>query len=111
MVLLIKYWREFAIAILAFLVVLMLALVEKKNVLIKHAENERDQYKSGLDFQNATLLNDAKKYEEKLKQLPKEITKIKTRYVAVYDRIDNYKEDENETKCVNALNFLNDFNY
>lgn len=105
---LIKLWRELLIIVLFFGWVITWLWMSNG---IKTVENERDQYKSGLDFQNATLLNDAKKYEEKLKQLPKEITKIKTRYVAVYDGIDNYKEDENETKCVNALNFLNDFNY
>lgn len=108
MIYLLKYWRELLISLLFFLWVTTSLWLTNS---IKTVENERDQYKCGLDFQNATLLNDAKKYEEKLKQLPKEITKIKTRYVAVYDGIDNYKEDENETKCVNALNFLNDFNY
>lgn len=108
MIYLLKYWRELLIALLFFLWVTTSLWLTN---IIKTVENELDQYKSGLDFQNATLLNDAKKYEEKLKQLPKEITKIKTRYVSVYDGIDNYKEDENETKCVNALNFLNDFNY
>lgn len=108
MIYLLKYWRELLIALLFFLLVTTSLWLTN---IIKTVENERDQYKSGLDFQNATLLNYAKKYEKKLKQLPKEITKIKTRYVAVYDGIDNYKEDKNETKCVNALNFLNDFNY
>lgn len=73
--------------------------------------NERDQYKSGLEFQNATLLQQQKEYEEKLQKLPKEIEKITTKYEVIYSGIDNFIKDENETDCNASYRFLSTFNY
>ena len=72
---------------------------------------ERNQYKSALEFQNETLLNDSKKYEERLKTLPKQIEKITTRYKVIYENIDEWDGDKNATDCQNARDFLTGFNY
>lgn len=108
MQLILKFWREIAIFILS--VTLILVYLWKDNQ-VQSATIEMNQYKTGLEFQNAVILENAKKLEEKAKTLPKVIEKIKTRYEVVYADIDTFKGDENETNCSNALTFLNGFNY
>lgn len=107
----IKYWREAIIALLIAVIGVLVMVVLGKNVKIANTENERDQYKSALDYQNDTLLREGEKYEARLKQLPTEIEKITTRYVAVYNDIETWKGDENASDCDNAHAFLTGFNY
>lgn len=81
----------------------------KKDVTI--AKQETQQHKDALEYKNSTLLRESKKYDDKLKELPKEIEKITTRYVAVYQTIDNFIKDENETDCNASYRMLSTFNY
>lgn len=73
--------------------------------------NERDQLKSALEFQNATILHDAEEHDKKLKELPREIEKITTRYKVIYENIDTWDGDKNASDCDNADAFLRSFNY
>lgn len=75
------------------------------------AKQESKQFEDALDHQNETLLRESKQYEDKLKELPKEIEKIVTRYVAVYQTIDNFVKDENETDCNASHRLLSTFPY
>lgn len=73
--------------------------------------NERDQYKTALDYQNASLLHQKAEYDKKLYKLPTEITKIRTKYEVIYAGIDDFKKESNETDCQSADRFLRTFNY
>lgn len=108
MIFLIEYWRELIMASMAIVLAFTLSYYPNR---VKALEGERNEYKMALEFQNETLLNDAKKYEDRLKALPKEIKKITTRYQVIYKNIDDWKGDNNATDCENATDFLNGFNY
>ena len=108
MPLLLKFWREISIVLLSSSLIFVYLW---KDSQVQSATLELNQYKGGLEFQNAVILENAKKLEEKAKALPKVIEKIKTRYEVVYEGIETFKGDENETNCTNALTFLNGFNY
>ncbi|HET8689322.1 MAG TPA: hypothetical protein VFM18_22155 [Methanosarcina sp.] len=73
-------------------------------IINEKLKNERDQYKTALEFQNAQILSQKADYEAKLKELPTEIEKIKTRYVTIYQQIDSIKEDGNATSFFNSVN-------
>lgn len=106
--LLVKFWRE--IAIIALSLSLTIVYLWKDSQLPR-ALIETEQYKSGLEYQNATILKDAEEYERKLKELPKEITKIKTKYKVIYENIDDWEGDKNASDCENAGTYLHSFNY
>jgi predicted nuclease with TOPRIM domain len=72
---------------------------------------ERDQYKQALEFQNATLLEQKARYDEKLSKLPAEITKIKTKYEVIYRDIETWEGDKNATELENVDAFLRGINY
>ena len=78
---------------------------------VRALESERNEFKMALEFQNDALLKDKEEYERKLKELPKEIEKITTRYKVIYEDVDNWKGDINATDCENSYNFLVNANY
>jgi hypothetical protein len=102
------YWKEFLVLVLT---VLSLVTITYLHGEVKATRSERDQYKQALDFQNASLLEQKAKYEVLLSELPKEITKIHTKYVPIYTNIDNFQKDENETDCDATKRFLNSVVY
>lgn len=106
--LLINWWREITIIVLC---VSFYEYLGFKNSEMKDLVIERNQYKMALDYQNAALLKEAEKHKRKLAELPKEITTIKTRYVAVYGGIDNFEKDENESDCNASYRLLTAFPY
>lgn len=108
MLILIRFWREIAIIILTIFVIFVYLWKDNQAQAVAL---ELNQYKDGLEFQNATILSNAQKLEEKAKELPKVIEKIKTKYEVIYANIDDFKGDVNETNCNNALIFLNGFKY
>lgn len=108
MVFALQYWRELIMASMAIILAFVLSYYPNR---VKALEGERNEFKMALEFQNETLLNDAKKYEERLKALPKEIEKITNTYKVIYKNIDEWEEDANVSKCQNAHNYLNEFSY
>ncbi|MFA5040059.1 MAG: hypothetical protein WC464_00295 [Bdellovibrionales bacterium] len=108
MIYLIKFWREIAILILTILVIFVYLWKDNQ---AKALEIDLAQYKSGLEFQNATILKEAEEHKRKLAELPKEIVKIKTRYEVIYENIDTWEGDKNVSDCENALTFMHSFNY
>lgn len=106
--LLIDYWREIAMALMIVMIAMLLSYYPQR---VKVVEGERYQFETALNFQNSELLQQQLDYEVKLKELPKEITKIKTKYEVIYADIDTWKGDSNGSDCDNARTFLNSFNY
>jgi len=107
-ILLQRYWSQLLLSLLCglFYILWMMTVSNLKDV-----KSEREQYKQALEFQNASLLQQKKEYDEKLSKLPTEIEKITVRYKVVYQDIDDWKGDENATDCENAGNYLRSFNY
>jgi len=103
-----RYWSQLVLsAILLLSLIYLIALkLELKSTII-----ERNQYKQALDYQNASLLQQKSKYDTKLAQLPKEITKIKTKYEVIYRNIETWKGDTNATELENVDNFLSSISY
>ncbi len=108
MIFALQYWRELLMASMAIVLAFVLSYYPNR---VKALESERNEYKMALEFQNDALLKDKEEYERKLKELPKEIEKITTRYKVIYENIDNFKKDENETDCNASYRFLSTFNY
>lgn len=106
--LLIDWWREIAIIVLTILVIIVYLWKDNQ---AKALEIDLAQYKSGLDYQNAALLKEAEEHKRKLAELPKEITKIKTKYEVIYAGIEEWEGDKNVSDCENALDFMHSFNY
>jgi hypothetical protein len=108
MIFLRQYWSQ--LLLLAFSSLLFILWTMER---LSHSSTKAEliQYKTGLEVQNATLLEEAKKYEQKLKALPTEITKIQTKYKVIYEEIDQWKGDTNASDCENADSFLRSFQY
>lgn len=102
------YIREVLIVLLSTLIVIVYLWKDNQ---AKSLEVELTQYKSGLEFQNAAILKEAEEHKRKLAELPKEITKVKTRYKVIYENIDTWEGDKNASDCENALNFMHSFDY
>lgn len=80
----------------------------KNNVIeLNKANSLLVQYKQALAFQNSQILANAQD-KQKLSDLPKELTKIQTRYQVVYSTIEKIKEQKDED-CSTAINQLNTF--
>lgn len=100
-------WREYTILALAGVVgILWFLVVIPTRLQLEVATSEKEQYKMGLEFQNATILANKSEYDKKLSELPDVITKIKTKYVVVYTNIDDWEGDKNATDCENSDKFL-----
>lgn len=106
--LLLSFWREIIMAFMTIIIALLWSYYPNK---VKAVEGERDQYIAALDYQNFTLLQEAEEHARKLAELPKEITKIRTKYEVIYAGIDQWKGDTNASDCKNADSFLRSFNY
>lgn len=103
-----KYWLYFLL-FLSFLFCFFTLLITRTT--LQATINERDQYKSALEFQNTTLMRDAEEHEKRLKELPKVIEKITVRYKTIYENIDTWEGDDNASDCDNADKYLRSFNY
>ena len=108
MVFALQYWRELIMASMAIVLAFVLSYYPDR---VRALESERNEFKMALEFQNDALLKDKEEYERKLKELPKEIEKITTRYKVIYEDVDNWKGDINATDCENSYNFLVNANY
>ena len=108
MIFVLQYWRELIMASMAIVLAFVLSYYPNR---VKVLESERNVFEMALEFQNDALLKDKEEYERKLKELPKEIEKIKIRYKVIYEGIDNWEGDINATDCENASKFLHSVNY
>lgn len=104
---LINNWKYIAIA---FLVVALGLTIIVKNKEISSLTIERNQYKSALEFQNEQIIKNKTEYDDNLAKANSKKEKIVIRYKVIYETIDNFGKDKNET-CDDSLRFLNDFSY
>lgn len=102
------WWKEL---IILGLTILVIGTYTWKDNQVKTLKLELAEYKFGLEFQNAAILKEAEEHKRKLAELPKEITKIKTKYEVIYAEISEWEGDKNVSDCENALNFMHSFNY
>ena len=105
---LIQYWKYILVLILFLVFSVSLGWMKISNTNLKA---DRDMYKTALEYQNASLLQQKKEYDEKLSKLPTEIEKIVIKYKTIYEDIDSWNGDANATDCENAMKFLGEVNY
>lgn len=103
-----RYWSQLVLLVLCILFFILWKITISN---LKDIENEKNQYKQALEFQNTTLLQQKAEYNAKLSTLPNEIEKIVVKYKVVYKHIEDWKGDENATDCENADSYLRSFNY
>lgn len=101
-----KYWKNILIALLVGAIIgvwwFKNVQIENAEAKTKEAKSELMQYKTALEFLNATI--EAQRIDaEKLKNLPKTIERIKDRYIVVYPEIEAIK-DNNATFLLDRLN-------
>lgn len=98
-----KYWFEILLVFIGSLFVYYVTSLQKEIVILTA---DRDMYKTALEYQNTSLLQQKTEYDEKLSKLPTEIEKIKVRYEVIYKSIDDWKGDMNASDCNNTDTFL-----
>ena len=106
---LLEHWRDVLLAI-AFMAY-MFEYNESKS-LKQELLNEKitsDYLTSNLDMLNTQIDAIKVDYEDKLKALPKEITKIETRYKTIYQKVEVIKESN--ASCEDTISHLNISNY
>ena len=108
MTILIQYWKY--VLVLVSLLLFSVSL-EWMKILNTELKADRDMYKTALDYQNASLLQQKEEYDEKLSKLPTEIEKIKVRYEVIYASIDSWEGDMNATDAENTDKFLRSIIY
>ena len=108
MTILIQYWK-YILVLVSFL--LFSALFGWMKILNTELKADRDMYKTALEYQNASLLQQKKEYDEKLSKLPVEIEKIKIRYEVIYTSIDSWEGDMNASDTENTDKFLRSIIY
>lgn len=105
MILLLQFWRESIIAIL------LAIILWGYNVTIPNLKKDVIIAKQEKKVLEDVIISESDKYEKQLKELPKEIEKITTKYIRVYATIDNFVKDENETDCNASYRLLSTYNY
>ena len=108
MTILIQYWKYVLVLVSFLLFSVSLGWMKISNTELKA---DRDMYKTALEYQNASLLQQKKEYDEKLSKLPIEIEKIKVRYEVIYASIDSWEGDMNATDAENTDKFLRSIIY
>jgi len=108
LILLKQYWWEILLVFIGSLFVYYVTSLQKEILVLKA---DRDMYKTALEYQNASLLQQKEEYDEKLSKLPTEIEKIKVRYEVIYQGIDDWEGDMNATDAENTDKFLRSIIY
>lgn len=117
-----KYYREIAMAIVILCSLYLLWSKDQKIESLEHdismlmmenalLESKLKQKQDQLAAQNILMLANKTEYEENMKRLPMRIDTIKTKYVAVYKEIDDYKGEANASDCNGAMDQLNRFTF
>lgn len=108
----IKWWREIVILLLMAVSSWMYFVsIPMLNDDVLSANQERDKFIQVVEFQNISMANQKIAYEEKLKELPKTLEKIKTEYVPIIERIETFKGDSNASDCENVTAFFSTIVY
>lgn len=105
---LIQYWK-YVLVLVSFL--LFSALLGWMKISNTNLKADRDMYKTALDYQSASLLQQKKEYDEKLSKLPTELEKVKVKYEVIYASIDTWEGDMNASDCNNTDTFLRSIIY
>jgi hypothetical protein len=103
-----KYWLQLLSGAMFVLLVLYISYLK---IEIADTTSTMLQYKTALEYQNTSLLQQKKEYDEKLSKLPTEIEKIKVRYEVIYANIDDWEGDMNATDAENTDKFLRSIIY
>lgn len=109
-----SFYTSIQYYVLLFLVGMVITLslayyIQSKDLDI--ARLEKAQFEEGLEIQNTILLAQQADYEKKLKQLPKQIEVITTKFKNIYTYIDSWKGDDNASDCNNSYKYLSTTKY
>ena len=94
-----QYWCQITLILIAAIGAMW---VQSLRVELVQSQSKLSQYQYALKFQNEAI--EAQRIDaERLKNLPKTVERIKTRYITVYQDIEAIKDD-NATILIDRLN-------
>ena len=115
MLLLAKYWKQLAIAVLLIAFSITVVLLNNKiGSLVKDKELLQSQVatqKVYVALQNATILQGKSDYAKQVKKLPSVLRVIETHYETIYSTVEQWKESNATTDCNSAVRYLDSFTY
>lgn len=103
------FWREGLLVALSIIILFFYKEldIKKRDIAIKDIEIQ--SARDALEMQNASIIAQKTDYEAKLKQLPKVITKIQTKYQVIYKDIDKWRDSNVSKDCNNSIQYLDNF--
>lgn len=108
------FWREGLLVALSLVAVTVVVSFYLSNKSLRLDIRERDltikDLNATVKLQSDNAIKNKADYEEKLKELPKEITKIQMRYQVIYKDIETITKDKNAT-CETSIAALDNFTF